>query len=65
MLLPSQNSSERVRFYVKTSDGAYIESNEFVNQEVAELEMKKEYWQGRKPCVVKITTFEEVVIRGE
>ena len=28
-------------------------------------EMKKEWWQGRKPCVVKITTLEEVVVRGD
>ena len=65
MLLPSQNSSERVRFYVKTSEGAYIESDHFVNQEVAEEQMKREYWKGRKPCVVKITIIEEVVVRGE
>ena len=65
MLLPSQNSSERVRFYVKSSSGAYIESDEFVNREVAEREMKKEFWQGREPCVVRRTTLEEVVLRGK
>ena len=65
MLLSSQSRSERVRFYVKTSSGAYVESSHFVNQETAEREMKKEFWQGREPCVVKIITIEEVVVRGE
>jgi hypothetical protein len=65
MLLPSQNSSETVRFYVKSSNGVYLESKIFVNQEDAELEMKKEFWQGREPCVVRITTLEEVVLHGE
>lgn len=65
MLLPSQNRSERVRFYVKASSGAYLESDTFRNQEDAQKEMAREFWSGREPCVVKLTTIEEVVIRGK
>lgn len=65
MLLPHQTRSERVRFYVKSSRGAYLDSDTTHNQEDAEKEMAKEFWSGREPCVVKLTTIEEVVVRGE
>lgn len=65
MLLPSQKTSTRTQFYVRTRSGAWVESNDYNTIEEARKDFAREWWRGRQPAIVQKTTTETVVEEGE
>lgn len=65
MLLPGQTTNTTTRFYVRTLEGAWMESDHVASIEAARTEMGRERWKGRKPVVVEIETTETIVEEGE
>lgn len=60
-LMPGRTSGTNTRFYARTVEGAWVESDHYGTIEEARTEASGPWWQGRKTVIIKIETTETIV----